>query len=313
LAIGLLWRNNVQNVTDAGILFVTVSGDAGEIVMTPGNVATALTVGASDKNDKVPSWSCYGPATWWGINPWSDYPAPPGLLKPDLVAPGDDIKSTARVASGVKYVSGPGTSISAPFVSGVAALLRAKNPNLNPYEVRYILEETALLIGAAPNSTSGWGRLDAKKALALTLKDLPVYDMRVDSLDAHTMSTPTLAALKLNMPTLFFAKISNLGGQVVGNAEVRFYFKDAEERGPGHLGSSVGPEPPTANFEYIGSYFIPVLGPAGSKHASATAVVRWKVPKIKNDHWWLGIRVIRGPINKPEVNTVNNVAVKRLD
>jgi subtilisin family serine protease len=304
------WRNNVQNATDAGVLFVTVSGDTKETVQTPGTVATALTVGSSDKNDKASKWSCVGPVTWWGINPWSDYPAPPGLLKPDLVAPGEDIQSTGRESN---YVNSLGTSMSAPYVAGVAALLRAQNTNLNPYEVRYILEETALLIGAAPNSTSGWGRLDAKKALALTLNDLPVYDMSVDSLDAHTMSTPTLAALKLNKPTLFFAKISNLGGQVVGNAEVRFYFKDAVERGPGHLGSSVGPEPPTANFEYIGSYFIPVLGPAGSKHASATAVVRWKVPKVKNDHWWLGIRVIRGPINKPEANIGNNIGVKQLD
>jgi hypothetical protein len=203
--------------------------------------------------------------------------------------------------------------MSAPHVAGVAALLRARNPNLNAYEVRYILEETAVPIGDVPNFEAGWGRVDAQAALALPAISSTLYDMSVDTLEAHTLTTLNSPVLKLTKAALFSAKITNLGGQVVGNAEVRFYFKEATVRQLGDLGSGSGPGPSAAQFEYIGSYFIPVLGPARSKHASAKAVVRWKVPNSKNNHWWMGVRVIRGAINDPENNIGNNIAVKQLD
>ena len=53
-----------------------------------------------------------------------------------------------------------------PHVSGVAALVLARNPSLTPDEVRSVLESTAEDLGAAGwDSSFGWGLVDANAAL----------------------------------------------------------------------------------------------------------------------------------------------------
>src|SRR5262249_49054411 len=146
------------------------------------------------------------------------YPFTPGLIKPDLVAPGAQITST-KVGGG--YGEMDGTSVAAPHVAGVAALVLGKNPALNAYEVRYILEETAKdLYSDGQDTNSGWGRVDATSALALSQIDPAQYDLVVTNLHVD----PTLAP---NKEALFFATVTNIGGSVVGNSELKFYFADA--------------------------------------------------------------------------------------
>ena len=62
-----------------------------------------------------------------------------------------------------------GTSMATPHVSGVAALIFGKNPNLTPDQVETIMERTATNLGV-PNydTTYGWGLVNAKAALAAT-------------------------------------------------------------------------------------------------------------------------------------------------
>jgi subtilisin family serine protease len=62
-----------------------------------------------------------------------------------------------------------GTSMATPHVSGVAALIFGKNPNLTPDQVETIMERTATDLGV-PNydTTFGWGLVNAKAALAAT-------------------------------------------------------------------------------------------------------------------------------------------------
>ena len=57
-----------------------------------------------------------------------------------LVAPGVDIYSTTPYNN---YESETGTSMAAPHVAGVAALVLSTNPNLTPAQVEYILTTTA--------------------------------------------------------------------------------------------------------------------------------------------------------------------------
>jgi serine protease len=62
-----------------------------------------------------------------------------------------------------------GTSMAAPHVSGVAALVFGKNPNLTPLQVESILENTAADLGPAGyDPTFGWGLVNAKAALDAT-------------------------------------------------------------------------------------------------------------------------------------------------
>jgi cell wall-associated protease len=84
-----------------------------------------ITVGASDANGMVADFSNYGPKL---VN---------------IFAPGVAIYST--VPTGNKYMSWDGTSMAAPVVSGVAALLRSYFPRLKAVEIKNILEKSVLL------------------------------------------------------------------------------------------------------------------------------------------------------------------------
>lgn len=100
-------------------------------------------------------------------------------IKPDLVAPGQDIYSAAEstVQSNVEYdpsgfTSGNGTSYSAPHVAGAIALLLQEHPTWRPSEVKAALMETSdmsavnLASGANPTVMDvGAGLLDAQAAL----------------------------------------------------------------------------------------------------------------------------------------------------
>ncbi len=101
--------------------------------------------------------------------------------KPDLSAPGEDIASAGlpRDRSGCHlcccdcyqdfYVDKSGTSMSAPHVTGVIALMLHKNPTLTHVEIRNLLTgNTAPKPGdSTPDEDLGWGRgrLDAKKVV----------------------------------------------------------------------------------------------------------------------------------------------------
>lgn len=62
----------------------------------------------------------------------------------DVSAPGVDIYSTWSVVDGVsEYEHDSGTSMSAPFVSGLATMLFGINPDFTGYEVKQIIVETA--------------------------------------------------------------------------------------------------------------------------------------------------------------------------
>jgi subtilisin family serine protease len=62
-----------------------------------------------------------------------------------------------------------GTSMATPHVSGVAALIFGKNPNLTPDRVETIMERTATDLGVPNYDTKfGWGLVNAQAALAAT-------------------------------------------------------------------------------------------------------------------------------------------------
>ena len=66
----------------------------------------------------------------------------PGVLKPDLAAPGSNILAAGFVGSESQFLSG--TSMAAPHVTGMAALLLAANPNLSSAQLHSILMTSAL-------------------------------------------------------------------------------------------------------------------------------------------------------------------------
>ncbi len=88
----------------------------------------------------------------------------------DMVAPGVDIRTYSRTESVYLNATG-GTSYAAPFVSGTAALMFAKNPNLSPAQAKKILKGTADAAGCnqvQAVDSCGTGLLQVSAALNAT-------------------------------------------------------------------------------------------------------------------------------------------------
>jgi subtilisin family serine protease len=83
----------------------------------------------------------------------------------ELAAPGTNILSTCHIAFG--YCTKSGTSMAAPHVSGVAALVKHHNPALTNDQLRCLLRATADDLGPAGHDRQfGHGRVDAASAVA---------------------------------------------------------------------------------------------------------------------------------------------------
>ncbi len=178
----------VNHVTAAGILFVAAAGNDGPQCNTirdaPATYAAALTVGATDVNDRLASYSSRGPVNV------ARAPSRVYAGKVDLSAPGSSVRS-AYSATG--YSSLSGTSMATPHVAGAAALLMSAAPWLKgqPVQVMRLLRQTAQRAGIAntssqtnqvcgewtaanwPNPMIGWGRLDAYAAYQAAVQTQP--------------------------------------------------------------------------------------------------------------------------------------------
>jgi len=114
----------------------------------------------------------------------------PFYIKPDLVAPGAYINTTQN-NGGYNFTSG--TSYAAPHVSGAAALLIQKNPQLHHHELKSILLTTSKPVSDAYENEfsindAGSGRLDIGNAYTAKLIIMPpnfVVNMSSDKLVAE--------------------------------------------------------------------------------------------------------------------------------
>lgn len=91
-----------------------------------------------------------------------------GVSEVDLFAPGEDVTS---VIPGNSYMAAEGTSVAAPVVSGIAAMLRAYFPELTASQVKEILKQSVrpMLTDGKRYSSSG-GIVDALAAVKLAIK-----------------------------------------------------------------------------------------------------------------------------------------------
>jgi len=150
-------------------------------VSFPACASGAIAVGAVDKSDEVASFSNSGPAL-------------------DIVAPGVSILSTYSCSAPstddctTNWAARlSGTSMSAPHVAGVAALILEKNPDFDVNQVKLALYSTAVDVG----KWDGNGRVDAWGAvnyIATTDDTTPPDQPNITTASSTTNdNTPPLA------------------------------------------------------------------------------------------------------------------------
>jgi serine protease AprX len=169
VALEALWAQGTTVVVPAG----NDGADGRASITSPGVDPVLLTVGGLDEagtasrgDDGVAAWSSMGPA-------------PQGVQKPDLVAPGAHLVSTAAVGSQVwnanpasqvagGYLTGSGTSFSTAVTAGAVAALVSARPGLVPDQVKALVTGTAYRVGA-PQWQGGRGGLDLGTALSAAI------------------------------------------------------------------------------------------------------------------------------------------------
>jgi len=126
----------VQYADSLGVLMVHAAGNDGANVDTTDNFPT----GQYRSGGRASLWIEVGASSWRADStlaaPFTNY----GSETVDVFAPGDAIYSTSPSN---EYGRSSGTSMAAPMVSGLAALLMAHYPHLSPHQIHDIILETA--------------------------------------------------------------------------------------------------------------------------------------------------------------------------
>lgn len=145
----------INEASNAGALIVVAAGNSNADASTfsPAGCSGVITVGATNAAGNRASYSNYG-------------------SRIDLMAPGgepDGLQVVSTLASG-QYGGKAGTSMAAPHVAGVLALMKSKKPTLTAAEAISLLKETVKPLTATQcnrpsGSECGAGLLDARAAL----------------------------------------------------------------------------------------------------------------------------------------------------
>ena len=147
-------ENVIRAANDAGILFVAAAGnfgsnnDSNPIYPASYQIDNIISVGAIDKEGNLASFSNYGESSV------------------DLAAPGVEILSTEK---GNTYSFRSGTSMAAPYVSGVAALLAAKEPILTAGQLKSRLLNTTKTLATLDTLVRTAGMISASGVIDNTL------------------------------------------------------------------------------------------------------------------------------------------------
>jgi subtilisin family serine protease len=171
---------------DRGVLPIAAAGNSGgEDYFYPASLPQVFTVGATNSDDEVTTFSTYGEHI-------------------DVVAPGEDILSLradstdmyaeggasgvepfVHIVNGIYYLA-DGTSMASPCVVGVAAYVLAASPGISAERLKEIVEQSAddvlypyggdSLYSPGKDIYSGHGRVNLNSALQLTSGTLAKID-----------------------------------------------------------------------------------------------------------------------------------------
>lgn len=161
-----LLREVIRLAAKADVVMVAAAGNAregapsgGTVVDYPARFSEVIAVGSITSTSELSWFSHHGPDL-------------------EIVAPGgggaernSDGLLLVSTLPGNNYGLQAGTSMAAPLVAGVAAMIRSVNPDLTAPEVRAILRETALDLGEAGRDDQfGYGLVNAEAAIEAAIR-----------------------------------------------------------------------------------------------------------------------------------------------
>lgn len=184
----------VDAATKAGLIVIVAAGNSGPkegTILSPGISKNVITVGAvDDKRTIDPSDDTIAPFSSRG-------PTIEGLMKPDIVAPGVNIRSLSNTSLD-GYLSLSGTSMATPLVSGSVALLLNKYGNLSLEEVRKKLVSSCIDLKDSKEK-QGAGMLNLK----LLFDDKNQSNVLCESIDTNSRNKDSFETLLFLLLVLF--------------------------------------------------------------------------------------------------------------
>jgi subtilisin family serine protease/flagellar hook assembly protein FlgD len=199
----------IEYAANKGIVMIAAAGNDGGAVANcvPANHRDVIAVGAVDQNDKIAPFSNTGKEI-------------------DVVAPGGGggtVDSTYNILSlkssslsddynqfvvGNDYLRLGGTSMAAPYVSGLAALILSKNHTLSKGEVESKIKFTADNLG--DSDVYGQGRINAYEALLSTLPSTGNNEENVNITQEDVFLSPPKWVKKLTIGDIAFDSNNNM-------------------------------------------------------------------------------------------------------
>lgn len=217
------WHSNMYRNFNSNDTEGFIDGDYSNTIIEIGGTSnSAISVGAYITRGSGVNWE--GDTLDWifpehneevnGIAFWSSIgPTIDGRIKPDVAAPGKMIAGahTSEINTGVadnlivqwpnypentnKYAYLRGTSMSAPMVTGIVALLLQINPDLDQEQIKEIFKKSSIAdeyTGIVPNNRWGVGKVNALKAIELVNKSVEISDKSVkNKVDASNILSLT--------------------------------------------------------------------------------------------------------------------------
>lgn len=218
---------------DAEIFFATGGtvderAEYGHNTFFPGNIPSVIGVGANGYRDYVINYlgdkKAYQTETDGIVSSYSSRgPTMDGRIKPDIVAPGNNILSSYNSfylehhpdAGDIKWDvehfeyngrtypwnANSGTSMSTPIVAGIIALWLQANPNLSPSDIIDVFAHTATKTDNSliyPNNDYGYGEINAYEGIRYILETSYIKELSQDVNIKSCNDSYNLQGVKVN-------------------------------------------------------------------------------------------------------------------
>lgn len=167
-------------ISKGSIVVASAGNDGNNIYNYPASYNDVISVGSIDNKLKVSDFSQHN-------------------NKVDVIAPGENILTTSywiHDRNGNDYSFVDGTSFSAPYVSGIAALMKAVKPSITAGEFMELLKTTSTDLGVPGyDNYYGYGLINAEKMLQ-NISNVPVKSITLNkiSINLNTGASDTLKA-----------------------------------------------------------------------------------------------------------------------